>query len=55
MPYFNKMIDFVQRETGYRRKIATGIVIFAINFCGTISYMALGIAIASMITGVPVW
>lgn len=54
MPYFNKMIDYVKKRTGYGRKISTGIVIFAVNFCGTISYMTLGIAIASMITGVPV-
>lgn len=54
MPYFNKMIDYVQKRTGYGRKTSTGIVVFAVNFCGTISYMTLGIAIASMITGVPV-
>ena len=55
MPYFNKMIDYVQGKTKYGRKISTGIVVFAVNFCGTITYMTLGIAIASMITGAPIW
>jgi hypothetical protein len=54
MPFFNRLIDFVQAKTGYRRRMSTGIVVFAVNFCGTITYMTLGILLASMITGVPV-
>lgn len=53
-PAFNKLIDKVQNRTGWKRRAATASVVFGVNFCGTISYMTLGILFASAITGVPI-
>ncbi len=53
-PAFNKLIDNVQKKTGWKRRAATASVIFGVNFCGTISYLTVGILFASAITGVPI-
>lgn len=52
-PFFNKLIDFVVLRTGYKRPTSTGIVVFLVNFCGTISYLVLGLLAATTLTGTP--
>ena len=52
-PFFNKIIDLVQSKTGFKRPTSTGIVVFLVNFCGTISYLVLGLLAATTITGTP--
>lgn len=53
-PFFNKFIDAIQEKTSWKRKYATASVVFGVNFCGTLTYMTLGVMFASMITGVPI-
>lgn len=52
-PFFNKLIDFVVLRTGFKRPTSTGIVVFLVNFCGTISYLVLGLLAATTLTGTP--
>lgn len=52
-PFFNKLVDLVQSKTGFKRATSTGIVVFLVNVCGTITYLVLGLLLATSITGVP--
>jgi len=52
-PFFNKLIDFVVLRTGFKRPTSTGIVVFLVNFCGTISYLVLGLLAATTLTSTP--
>ena len=52
-PFFNKLIDLVQGKTGFKRPTSTGIVVFLVNVCGTISYLVLGLLAATTIAHVP--
>jgi len=52
-PFFTALIDKVVQKTGFKRPTATGIVVFLVNVCGTISYLILGLLAATTITGVP--
>lgn len=52
-PVFNNFINFVEAKTGFKRATATGIVVFLVNFCGTISYLVFGVLLATSIAGVP--
>lgn len=52
-PFFNKLVDFVVQKTGFKRPTSTGIVVFLVNFCGTISYLVLGLLLATTMTRTP--
>ena len=52
-PFFNKIIDSVQSKTGFKRPTSTGIVVFLVNVCGTLSYLTLGLFLATRAAGVP--
>ena len=54
-PFFNRVIESIQKKTGYKKAVSTGIVVFCVNIMGTISYMLLGISAASWFTGVPIF
>lgn len=54
-PYFERIRQFVQRKFGVGPRGATALVVFFVNFVGTCSLMALGIGMASALSGVPVW
>jgi len=53
--YFDKLVDFVQKKTKCSRGVSIGLVVFVMNFCGTLGLMALGISLAAFLAGVPVW
>jgi len=53
--YFDRLIANIQRKTNVSKPIAIGIVVFFVNICGTLSGMALGISLASSLTGVPIF
>lgn len=53
--YFDKVITFVERKTKFSRSIAIALVVFVFNIVGTISLMAVGISLASMASGVPIF
>eukprot|EP00545_Synedropsis_sp_CCMP1620_P008017 CAMPEP_0119013436 /NCGR_PEP_ID=MMETSP1176-20130426/8447_1 /TAXON_ID=265551 /ORGANISM="Synedropsis recta cf, Strain CCMP1620" /LENGTH=209 /DNA_ID=CAMNT_0006966527 /DNA_START=137 /DNA_END=766 /DNA_ORIENTATION=+ len=52
-PYFERMIQAVQRKTKLPRGWSIGLCVFAVNIVGTLSLMATGITIASTLAGVP--
>ena len=54
-PYFEKAVNFIQRKTKLNKGLSIGIVVFLANICGTTSLMSLGIYIASLLAGVPVF
>ncbi len=54
-PYFEKIRKFLQRKFNVSPRGAAVLMIVFINFLGTCSLMALGVWIASLLSGVPVW
>ena len=54
-PYFEKVVNTIQRKTKLSRGLSIGIVVFLANVCGTTSLMSLGIYIASLAAGIPVF
>jgi len=54
-PYFEKIRKFLQRKFNVSPRGAAVLMIIFINFLGTCSLMCLGVWIASLLSGVPVW
>ena len=54
-PYFDKAVAAIQRKTKFSKSVSIGIVVFLANVCGTTSLMSLGIYIASLAAGVPIF
>jgi len=54
-PYFDKAVAAIQRKTKCSKSVSIGIVVFLTNICGTTSLMSLGIYIASLAAGVPIF
>ena len=54
-PYFEKIIQSVENKTGWKRSIASAVVVFLINIVGTISYLCTGLFLATTLTGVPLF
>ncbi len=55
LPIFDKLIDKIQNKVKCKRSIATGIAIFCVNVVGTLSFLTVGLLVASKISGVPVF
>jgi len=53
--YFDMVINTVQEKTKVPRGVAIGITVFLFNIVGTCSFMALGISLASALSGVPIF
>ena len=53
--YFDNVISFVERKTNFSRSIAIALVVFLFNIVGTLSLMTIGISLASMASGVPIF
>ena len=54
-PYFERIRKSFQRTFGVGPKGAAVLMIILINLLGTCSLMALGVGLASVLSGVPVW
>eukprot|EP00579_Thalassiosira_antarctica_P018410 CAMPEP_0201934492 /NCGR_PEP_ID=MMETSP0903-20130614/33723_1 /ASSEMBLY_ACC=CAM_ASM_000552 /TAXON_ID=420261 /ORGANISM="Thalassiosira antarctica, Strain CCMP982" /LENGTH=238 /DNA_ID=CAMNT_0048474721 /DNA_START=74 /DNA_END=790 /DNA_ORIENTATION=- len=54
-PYFDRIRNYFQRKFGVSAKAATVLVVVFINLLGTCSLMGLGVGLASVLSGVPVW
>eukprot|EP00563_Minutocellus_polymorphus_P012683 CAMPEP_0181073400 /NCGR_PEP_ID=MMETSP1070-20121207/29059_1 /TAXON_ID=265543 /ORGANISM="Minutocellus polymorphus, Strain NH13" /LENGTH=269 /DNA_ID=CAMNT_0023154469 /DNA_START=92 /DNA_END=901 /DNA_ORIENTATION=- len=54
-PYFDRAVAAVQRKTKLNKSASIGVVVFLANFCGTLTAMSLGILMASIAAGVPVF
>lgn len=52
-PYFENLIQIVERRTGFKRASCVAITVFLVNIVGTTSYLALGLLLATSITRVP--
>lgn len=53
--YFDRARKALRRKFNVSPQTATGLVVFFFNFCGSCALMALGVAVASALSGVPVW
>mmetsp|Transcript_9649 Transcript_9649/g.19972 ORF Transcript_9649/g.19972 Transcript_9649/m.19972 type:complete len:262 (-) Transcript_9649:216-1001(-) len=54
-PYFERAVNAIQKKTKLNKGASIGIVVFLANVCGTTSLMSLGIYIASLAAGIPVF
>jgi len=54
-PAFDELIALVGRRTGLNKVKSMGVVVVCVNVVGTFTLMFSGIAIASLLSGVPVW
>jgi len=54
-PYFERVVNTIQRKTKLSKGASVGIVVFLANVCGTTSLMSLGIYIASLAAGIPIF
>mmetsp|Transcript_12381 Transcript_12381/g.19049 ORF Transcript_12381/g.19049 Transcript_12381/m.19049 type:complete len:271 (-) Transcript_12381:323-1135(-) len=54
-PYFERIRKFLQRKFNVSPRGAAVLMIIFINLLGTCSLMCLGVWIASLLSGVPVW
>ena len=54
-PYFDRAVAAVQRKTKLNKSASIGVVVFLANFCGTLTAMSLGVLVASIAAGVPIF
>jgi hypothetical protein len=54
-PYFERIRKFLQRQFNVSPRGAAVLMILFINFLGTCSLMCLGVGLASLLSGVPIW
>ena len=54
-PYFDRIVKSIQRRTKLGKAASIGIVVFLANIVGTTSLMSLGIYIASLAAGIPIF
>jgi hypothetical protein len=54
-PKFDALVSWWQRKLNVSRGVAVALVVLLANVVGTISVMSLGIFIASLLAGVPVF
>jgi hypothetical protein len=54
-PKFDAIVSWWQRKLNVPRGVAVGVVVLLFNVVGTISVMSLGIFVASLLAGVPVF
>ena len=54
-PYFERIRNFFQRKFGVSPRGATVLMVVFVNFIGTCTLMGLGVGMASLLSGVPVW
>ena len=54
-PQFDRILNYIQTQYHVSRTVAIAITVFMANVVGTISAMSLGIVIASILSGVPIF
>mmetsp|Transcript_15664 Transcript_15664/g.33078 ORF Transcript_15664/g.33078 Transcript_15664/m.33078 type:complete len:264 (-) Transcript_15664:366-1157(-) len=54
-PYFERIRKWFSRKFGVSPRGATVLMIIFINLCGSSALMVLGVGLASLLSGVPVW
>lgn len=53
--YFDDVVAFVQQKTKFNKGVSIALVVFLLNVIGTIGLMFVGISLASLASGVPVF
>ena len=53
--YFERAIQLAQERFHCNKATAVGLVVFFLNFCGSLTLITVGIFLASALSGVPVW
>jgi hypothetical protein len=54
-PFWERTIQQLQDRFNVSKPVAFGLVVFVLNFCGSIAMMAGGVLAASVLSGVPIW
>jgi hypothetical protein len=54
-PQFDRILNYIQTQYQVSRTVAIAITVFMANVVGTISAMSIGIVIASILSGVPIF
>mmetsp|Transcript_12062 Transcript_12062/g.17779 ORF Transcript_12062/g.17779 Transcript_12062/m.17779 type:complete len:226 (-) Transcript_12062:165-842(-) len=53
-PFFDKIVNGISKKFAISKPKAFGVTVFLVNFCGTLTLMATGVAVASWAAGVPI-
>lgn len=54
-PFFERAVLTIEETFNWNRVKATSLLVFLVNFCGTISYLIFGLLFATRIANVPLW
>lgn len=54
-PYFDRLINFIQRKTKLPKAGAITVTVLLVNLLGTLLLMVGGISLASLLAGVPIF
>lgn len=54
-PQFERMIRYLQRRYGFSRPVAIAVMVFVFNVTCSFAVLFGGVALASLVSGVPVW
>lgn len=54
-PFFERAVRKIEETFNWNRVKATSLLVFLVNFCGTISYLVFGLLFATRIANVPLW
>ena len=52
-PSFDKLIEYIERRTGFKRATCVAITVFMVNVIGSCAYLFFGLLLATTITRVP--
>jgi len=53
-PVFDKVVSYLQEKLKANRVVAIGTTVFLVNFCGTLSLLAIALGGTSLATGMPI-
>ena len=54
-PFFDRIVDFFRGRFNVSKPVAFGMTVFCVNVCGSCSYLALGLLLATTVTGTPLF
>ena len=54
-PFFDRLVLFFQNKFNVRPAVAFGLCVFCVNVCGSFTYLFLGLRLATLITGTPLF
>ena len=54
-PFFDRIVDFFRGRFSVSKPVAFGMTVFCVNVCGSCSYLAFGLLLATTVTGTPLF